>query len=169
MRKAYLLARLAWSIFPLLSMFLEYERLLCVRVDGVLQVSNYSEEDLKKLTGAQDTKSRGDEGQKKRGRPNEQGDVIDEEAEESTSSTPSSEWENIKVSHKAGMSVDERRWQHLRATYLQKERARSDPQGTWRKERAWARKAFRSVLSGNDALRLYAAMGADVRFEDDEP
>lgn len=54
----------------------------------------------------------------------------------------------------SGMNDEERSLQHLRVEHLRKERARSNPEGTRRIERAWAKKAFHSVLSEDEAICL---------------
>ena len=55
-----------------------------------------------------------------------------------------------------------RRMQRMKQQWLQKERAASDPQGTWEAETAWAGRARASTLSADEARRWYAAMGTDV-------
>lgn len=52
--------------------------------------------------------------------------------------------------------------------FLEFERSRSDPEGSWAKERAWLETAFDGSLSRKDCLRFYAANGYEVQDESDE-
>ncbi|KAI9788112.1 MAG: hypothetical protein M1816_007244 [Peltula sp. TS41687] len=140
------LARLGLEYsFRILRVFLRHERLLCVRVDDSCGSS---------------------EGQKKEARRA----PTSRKPRRARRREPLRTGKNIKVAQWAGMSDDERRWQHLRATSLLKGKGPLGPAGgRGERNKHRPRKAFRSTLSGNDALRLYAAMGADVRLEEDEP
>ncbi|KAJ9644101.1 hypothetical protein H2199_003969 [Coniosporium tulheliwenetii] len=77
----------------------------------------------------------------------------------STLATSHSDSEDNNVDFEARES---RRFDYLRAEYLEKERNRSDPKGFWLTEQAWAKTAVNSVLSSDDVRRLYKIRGADV-------
>lgn len=73
--------------------------------------------------------------------------------------TSSDYWNN--VSPKSRISL-------MRHHFLEFERNRSDPGGSWAKEIAWLETAFDGPLSRRDCLRFYVANGYEVRDEDDE-
>ncbi|MCJ1422838.1 hypothetical protein MMC29_000718 [Sticta canariensis] len=52
--------------------------------------------------------------------------------------------------------------------FLEFERSRSDPQGSWAKETAWLATAFDRPLSRKDCSRFYAANGYELQDESDE-
>ncbi|MCJ1471161.1 hypothetical protein MMC07_009809 [Pseudocyphellaria aurata] len=191
--REFLLARFAWSIFQLFDGFLE------VDIPRALLTSTghrtVSSEECRLYT-KQGKRSRS-ESPKKRSRPDsmdsiQEADLTEDEFTESprgrkrrrrnsSYSPPDTASVSTPASTtSAGLlqlrSVDDgnedspkSRISLMKQQFLESERSKSDPEGSWTKELAWVGKAFDDgPISGKDILRYYAAYGYDVTDEVDD-
>lgn len=187
--REFLFARFAWSIFYFLEGFLQAGTLRDLLLSTGHRIA--SPDECKSYTKQPGTRTRS-ESPKKRSRPESllEVDAVEDDFKETCQSrkrmrrnslsssqatasastlatksldllqlTSSDDWNNVSPNSRISL---------MRHHFLELERNRSDPEGSWAKEIAWLETAFDGPLSRQDCLRFYVANGYEVRDDDDE-
>lgn len=188
--REFLLTRFAWSIFHFLEGFLQADISRDLLISTGHRIA--SSDECKSYTKQPGTRSRS-ESPKKRPRPESvlEADAVEDDSEKNlhikkrmrrsslflpqatasastlTSTTSpdlvqlrsSDYWDNVSPNNRIPL---------MKHHFLEFERGRSDPDGSWAKEIAWLETAFDGPLSRKDCLRFYVANGYEVLDENDQ-
>ncbi|KAI9832093.1 MAG: hypothetical protein M1826_002422 [Phylliscum demangeonii] len=189
----FLLARLAWAIFPFVEGFLDgrVPRCILVNMSGRSEEVELSAQECQELVRGKQSHQRTPSPKKRdRNDPNPERRDQDEPGSEPKDVTPPASGKRRscagvslvasvapaypqRVSDKMqrkGYTEDSEILKKIRL-HLQKERVRSDPDSSWVEELHWTSQALDSVLTAKDARHLLRNLGAGVIVEnsDGEP
>lgn len=188
---SFLFARFAWSIFRFVEPFLcggVARNLIGTGICAETRGKLFSGAECKQLTKA--VRSRSESPSKKHrlqednaqeadvcfyGEPEPQTkrrrvDGVPRESFATVSSLDGEEEVTTPQAEELAVDDDSRNFAHLRRKWLEEERTRSDPGGTWAEEEAWA-KRIRSddcTMGPAEAQRLFRYYGADLPDELDD-